>query len=454
MTKKRIILASASAQRKELLRMAGLVFTVSPSRVHESAQITSTCAHLVKHNAVRKAEDVAARLNDGLVIAADTVVYGGGKQLILKPRNMNDARRILRRLFARPHWVYTGVAVVDVRSGRTVVDYEKTKVYMHKLSHHEINRYHRVTSPLDKAGGFDIEGRGGLFINRIEGCYSNVIGLPLAKLRLMLKKFGVSLLGLLLVGVAGLGLNGCSSEFNLATGQEESLMIGTEQEMKVGAAVAQQVEKEYKAIEDVDVNERVQKILDRIVAVCDRKDVVYSIKVLDDPALNAVSLPGGTIYVFKGMYDAVKSDDELAGVIAHEVGHVTAKHAVKRMQASYGYSLLQVLSVASGSANAAYGASALFASVFLAHARGDEFQADKLGVKYLKAAGYDPRAMIQVLERLEQEHEKNPSQPVSYFRTHPYINERIAIVNKEITGQLDFKGYLNITGHDEVEGIQ
>ena len=73
-------------------------------------------------------------------------------------------------------------------------DYEKTKIFMNKLSEPEINRYHGKTFPLDKAGGFDIEGRGGLFIKRIEGCYSNVIGLPLAKLRLMLKKFGVDVL--------------------------------------------------------------------------------------------------------------------------------------------------------------------------------------------------------------------------------------------------------------------
>lgn len=451
---KPIILASASPQRKKLLRMAGLKFTVRPSRAEESTDLSSGCEALVKHNALIKAQEVAGRIKDGLVIGADTVVYGGEKNLILKPRDLREARRILRQLFSRPHWVYTGLAVIDARSGRREIACEKTKIYMHKLSDHEINRYHRVTSPLDKAGGFDIEGRGGLFINRIEGCYSNVIGLPLAKLRLVLKKFGVSLLGLAMVCLPAVSFTGCASEFNLATGEQEMLMVGTDQEIKVGDAVAHQMEKQFKIIEDVDVNERVQQILDRIVAVCDRQDIIYSIKVIDEESLNAVSLPGGYIYVFKGMYDAVQSDDELAGVIAHEVGHVTAKHGVKRMQASYGYAFLQVLSVASGSADAAVGANALFTTVFLAHARGDEFQADKLGVKYLKAAGYDPNAMLGVLKRLDKKHRKDPDQPMVYFRTHPYINERMAIVNKEITGQLDFKGYLNVTGHDEVEGIQ
>ena len=188
-----IILASASAQRRKLLEGAGIKIKVYPSRVHEKHVITTTCAALVKHNALLKAEDVASRLNKGIVIGADTVVYAGGK-LIGKPKDLADAKRILKILFSRPQWVYTGVAVIDAATGRRVVDYEKTKVFMHRLSDDEIARYHRKTTPLDKAGGFDIEGRGGLFIRRIEGCYSNVIGLPMAKLRMMLKKLGIALL--------------------------------------------------------------------------------------------------------------------------------------------------------------------------------------------------------------------------------------------------------------------
>ena len=190
---KNIILASNSAQRKKLLQTAGLKFKVVPSRVHEVHEITTTCSALVRHNAAIKAQDVAARLKNGIVIGADTVVYAGGK-LIGKPKDIKDAKRILRILTSRPHWVYTGVAVIDVKSGRCVVDYEKTRVFMHRLSGKEIAQYHRKTTPLDKAGGFDIEGRGGLFIHRIEGCYSNVIGLPMARLRLMLKKVGVAVL--------------------------------------------------------------------------------------------------------------------------------------------------------------------------------------------------------------------------------------------------------------------
>ena len=190
----KIILASASAQRKKLLKMAGVKFTVRPSHAEEAARIQTTCAALVKHNALLKAREVATRIKSGIVIGADTVVSDNRKHLIGKPKDLTDAARILRRLGRNPHWVLTGVAVIDAASGRTLVDYDQTKVFMQALSREEMRIYHSHTNPLDKAGGFDIEGRGGLFIHRIEGCYTNVIGLPLAKLRMMLKEFGVTIL--------------------------------------------------------------------------------------------------------------------------------------------------------------------------------------------------------------------------------------------------------------------
>lgn len=191
---KPIILASRSPQRKKLLKLLGLKFSVRPSKVKELKKITSTCAALVKQNALLKAEDVAQRTNRGIIIGSDTLVYVGNKTIIGKPKNLKDARRILRILFSKPQWIYTGVAVIDVESQKKIVDYEKTKVHMLTLSKKEIDRYHKKVKPFDKAGGFDIEGWGSIFIHRIEGCYSNVIGLPMAKLSQMLKKVGVSVL--------------------------------------------------------------------------------------------------------------------------------------------------------------------------------------------------------------------------------------------------------------------
>ncbi len=191
---KKIILASASPQRRKLLKILGLPFIVRPSKAKEIMVITRDVAHLVKENALLKAREVAGRVKGAIVIGSDTVVYSAQGRLILKPKNLKEAKKNLKELMAKPHWVYSGVAVIDADSGKAIVDYEKTKVFMSPLSDSAIDTYHQLVSPLDKAGGFDIEGKGALFIPRIEGCYFNVVGLPLAKLAGMLKKCGITVL--------------------------------------------------------------------------------------------------------------------------------------------------------------------------------------------------------------------------------------------------------------------
>jgi len=242
-------------------------------------------------------------------------------------------------------------------------------------------------------------------------------------------------------------LQGCATEYNLATQKEETLLYGTDKEIKIGETVAPKIEAQYTMVTDVDVNERVERILDRIVAVCDRKDLVYFIKVIDDDPVNAVSLPGGYVYVFRGLIDKVESDDELAGVIAHEVAHITAKHGVKRMQNAYAAMILQVASTQAGG-RVASGVNLALNSLFLEHSQEDEFESDRLGVKYLKKAGYDPKAMVAFLKKLKVEKEKEPLRKHSYWKTHPNISQRISVVNQAVTGKLEFRDYLNLTGND------
>lgn len=242
-------------------------------------------------------------------------------------------------------------------------------------------------------------------------------------------------------------LQGCATEYNLATRKQETLLYGTEKEVKIGDAVAPKIEAQYDILTDVDVNERVGRILDRIVAICDRKELVYFIKVIDDDPINAVSLPGGYVYVFRGLIEKVDNDDELAGVIAHEVGHITARHGVKRMQNAYAALILQIAATQTN-ARVAGGVNLALNSLFLEHSKQDEFEADRLGVKYLKKAGYDPKATVAFLEKLKIEKEKAPRNRYSYWRTHPYLSQRISVVNQEITGKLEFRDYLNLTGND------
>ncbi|OGW78393.1 MAG: septum formation protein Maf [Omnitrophica bacterium RIFCSPLOWO2_01_FULL_45_24] len=191
--RRRIILASRSRARQKLLRDIGIQFTAAGSDVKEKRLIKTNCIDLVIENALAKAKDVSKRFHSGIVIAADTVVLVG-KKIVGKPRNIKDAVRTLKLLSRKPRWVYTGIAVVDMDNKKTYTACGKTKVYMYHLNDKQVRDYFKRTSPLGKAGSFDIQGVGGVFIDRIEGCYYNVVGLPMAKLAKILKKTGMDVL--------------------------------------------------------------------------------------------------------------------------------------------------------------------------------------------------------------------------------------------------------------------
>ncbi len=452
---KKIILASASPQRKNLMAHLKLPFVVRKSKAEEISKIRTSAADLVKENAFIKALDVAEETKENaIVIGADTIVYAKGR-LVLKPKNLKEAKKHLKMLMSAPHWVYTGLALIDTATGKSLVGYERTKVFMTPLSDQEIDRYHQEVPPMDKAGGFDIEGRGGLFIPRIEGCYFNVVGLPLAKLVAMLKKFGVHALMLTFMFTAW-GCGGIATNFNTATGAQETTTYSTDKEQQIGAGVALELEKKFTVVDDAALNARVDAITQRIADASDRKELVYIAKVVtekdpedDKPIVNAVSLPGGYVYLFKGLTDRIHSDDELAAVIAHEIGHITARHGIKRLQASYGNLALLAGAIATQNAQVVGGLAMAMDSMFLAYSQDDEIQADNLGIKYMKAAGYDPHGMTALLEDLQDYDRHQPIRPKMYGRTHPYVHQRIASANRAIKGELSFRDYVRLTGERE-----
>lgn len=185
----RLILASQSPRREALLRQAGLEFEISPSDVEERLSETLSPAEAAETLALEKARWVAARLSEGLVIGADTVVVVG-RQILGKPAGAEDARAMLGLLSGREHEVITGIAVVDAGSGRSRSDSVTTAVSFAPLSQEIIDRYVATGEPLDKAGAYAIQGFGALLIEGIQGCYNNVVGLPLRRLAEMLGEFG------------------------------------------------------------------------------------------------------------------------------------------------------------------------------------------------------------------------------------------------------------------------
>ncbi|MFH1355236.1 MAG: Maf family nucleotide pyrophosphatase [Candidatus Omnitrophota bacterium] len=438
-----IYLATGSKARIKLFRVFGLKFKVVPSGIREMHRaINLSYPALVKRNARKKAKAVAERVKNGIIIGADTIVVQDGK-IFGKPKNLKAAARMLKQLSSRPQWLYTGVAVIDKDKDKTLVDYEKSKVYMDQLSDSEINAYFSRVSPLEMAGSFDIQGRGAFFIRRIEGCFYNVVGLPLRKLYCLLKRIGV--LGMIII--ISFGFNGCSREYNIVTGQEEAYLYNysTEKEVQLGKAIVKQVEKEYELVDDPLIQKRIEDIGKDIAGVCDRKDIDYYFKVLDDDEVNAVSLPGGFVYINKGLVEKIDNDDELAGVIAHEVAHIVARHSIKKLQALQGYSLLMLLGAASpDSGKVLAAADAAFITLLLGYSREDELLADKLGVRYSKLAGYDPEGMVIFLKKLHEINRRKPAGPHSYFRTHPYVSDRVRVTKQELGEKMNFKDYINI----------
>ncbi len=188
----KIILASASIRRAEILRDAGFSFTVLSSAVDETPYSGETPHDLVQRLASAKAELVAARaVGPAIVIAADTVVTLEGR-ILGKPRSSDDARHMLERLSRRTHAVVTGVALIRLPDVERLNFVESTLVHFAALSEEEITRYLSSGEPYDKAGAYAIQGRAGRFIPRIEGCYFNVVGLPLARLQHALYELGWS----------------------------------------------------------------------------------------------------------------------------------------------------------------------------------------------------------------------------------------------------------------------
>lgn len=179
MALRKLILASASPRRRQLLQQIGWEFSVCPGNFQETENKDPQISVLT--NALGKARSVAEEFPQGLILGADTIVACGNR-LLGKPRDIDEAREMLQLLADNWHDVYTGLALVDGNGFRSVSDVVRTRVHMRRLTPAEREIYLKSAEPYDKAGAYGIQGRAAIFIDKIDGCYFNVVGLPLSKL--------------------------------------------------------------------------------------------------------------------------------------------------------------------------------------------------------------------------------------------------------------------------------
>ncbi len=192
---KRIILASNSPRRQELLKLLGIKFEIQVSNWKEIAQTNLPPRELCCYNSKEKARAILlSPEEDCIVIGCDTIVVLNN-HILEKPKTEDDARRMLSLLSGKAHTVHSGLSVRDNKIQKEITEHVKTTVKFRDLSSMEIDSYISTGEPFDKAGAYGIQGKGALFVEYINGCYYNVVGLPLVTLYKILLKTGINIWG-------------------------------------------------------------------------------------------------------------------------------------------------------------------------------------------------------------------------------------------------------------------
>jgi predicted Zn-dependent protease len=231
-------------------------------------------------------------------------------------------------------------------------------------------------------------------------------------------------------------LAGCAT--NPATGRSNFVLMSEKQELELGRQYSQEVFKEYPRYQDEKLQAYVQQVGERVARQGHRSHLQYTFTVIDSPDINAFALPGGYIYIHRGLMAYLNSEAELAAVLGHEVGHVTARHSVQQQSQSTAWGLLgQAAAIGTGVGAVGDLASTLGSAIVRGYGRDMELEADGLGAKYLALAGYDPQAMIEVVKVLKNQEDFARAQaqakgqevpPAGYhglFDTHPDNDTRL-----------------------------
>lgn len=228
-------------------------------------------------------------------------------------------------------------------------------------------------------------------------------------------------------------LCGCTTIYNPATGRRETLLIDTDSEVALGRDMDKEIQKKLKILINPQMQDRLESIGSRVAKFSDRLDLIYYFRILKDKELNAFASPGGFIYVNSGLMETA-NDDELAGVLAHEIGHIACRHSVKKLQSTLGYQVIISIALGlSGQQSMGRAIDIVFNLASLGYSRKDEFLADKLAVKYTKRSGFNPYGIVTFFGKLKKEAKvKGPGLKLVFLSSHPPIEERIKNVEKEI----------------------
>jgi predicted Zn-dependent protease len=248
------------------------------------------------------------------------------------------------------------------------------------------------------------------------------------------------------IAMVWLVLSGCA--VNPATGDKDLMLFSPEDDIRMGMSYAPEVEKELGGrIADENLQEYVNKVGQKIARVCQRPDIAYHFTAVEEPMVNAFALPGGYIFITRGLLEKLDSEAQMAAILAHEVGHVVARDTLAAISRQIGMTGLVAAASVSGSGDVA--AASYFISTFLSlqYSRDDEKDADMSGLGYMIQAGYDPNGMLATMHTLAQ---LQTVRPIEFFSTHPNPENRIIYLEERIERRYADLGQLK-TGKSEYQ---
>lgn len=257
---------------------------------------------------------------------------------------------------------------------------------------------------------------------------------------MMAKQLNLFVICIFLLG--SIFFSGCAS--NPVTGKQDFVLMSEAQEINLGKQAHQQILKQYRPYNDPALQSYVEGLVDEIGKKSHRSNLVYHVTVLDSPQINAFALPGGYLYITRGIMAYMNSEAELAGVLGHELGHITARHGVRQQSAGTIAGILGAgVGILTGSGQAAQAANAGSTALIRGYGRSHELEADRLGAEYIANVGYDPQEMLKVVEilkdqedfdkQLAQEEGREPRAYHGTFSTHPANDKRL----QEVIGAAD-----------------